>query len=143
MSLYLLDTDILSLWQYGHPVVTARITAQPVADIALSTLTVQEEGEGWISEIKRAIQARNEPALVQAHDRLVRSLLPSWSYFAVLSFSQPAIARFQQLQALRLNVGRMDLCIAAVALVNGLIVVTRNRRDYGRVPGLVIQDWAV
>jgi tRNA(fMet)-specific endonuclease VapC len=47
------------------------------------------------------------------------------------------------LLALRLNVGRNDLRIASVALDLGATVVTMNRRDFGRVPGLPIVDWSV
>jgi tRNA(fMet)-specific endonuclease VapC len=33
--------------------------------------------------------------------------------------------------------------IAAIAIVHGLIVVTHNTNEFGRVPRLKIEDWEV
>ncbi|HKI31465.1 MAG TPA: type II toxin-antitoxin system VapC family toxin [Gemmataceae bacterium] len=140
MSRFLLDTDILSLLQDGHATVLQRVNSHPVSDIAVATLTLQEQMQGWQAGLNRA---RKRQQIALAHERLVVRLLPMWCRFAVLPFPQPAILRFEHLRSLRLNVGSMDLRIAAVGLENGLTVVTRNRRDFGRVSGLATEDWSV
>jgi tRNA(fMet)-specific endonuclease VapC len=42
-----------------------------------------------------------------------------------------------------LNVLKNDLRIAAVTLEHGGILVSRNLRDFQRVPGLQVEDWTV
>lgn len=140
MIQFLLDTDSLSLLQQGHPTVLQRVNGHPVSNVAVSTITLQEQMQGWQGNLNRA---RNPQQVAIAHERLVIRLLPTWCRFPVLPFPEPAILRFEHLKSLRLNVGFMDLRIAAVALENGLKVVTRNQRDFGRVPGLTTEDWAV
>jgi tRNA(fMet)-specific endonuclease VapC len=140
MSRFLLDTDTLSLLEWGHLLVLQRVNSYPPADISLSAISIQEQIQGFIASLTRA---RNRQQIALAYDRLVDRLLPVWSRFVVLPFPESAILRFEHLRSLRLNVGMMDLRIAAVALENGVTVVTRNRRDFGRVPGLTITDWSV
>ncbi len=62
--------------------------------------------------------------------------------FPILDFPEAAIARFEDLKRKKLNVGGMDLKIAAIVLEAGAILVSRNLRDFRRVPGLVVEDWA-
>ena len=54
-----------------------------------------------------------------------------------------AAQQFQLLHAQRIRIGTQDLRIAAIALANNCIVVTRNRRDFARVPDLTIEDWTI
>lgn len=43
---------------------------------------------------------------------------------------------------MKLGVKANDLRIAAIALENSAIVVTRNRVDFGRVTELQIENWS-
>jgi len=39
-------------------------------------------------------------------------------------------------------IGPNDLKIAAICLVHGLTLVSSNTNEFGRVAGLVVEDWA-
>jgi tRNA(fMet)-specific endonuclease VapC len=39
------------------------------------------------------------------------------------------------------RLGDLDLQIASIALEHSVPLVTHKRRHFGRVPGLVIEDW--
>jgi tRNA(fMet)-specific endonuclease VapC len=139
MSLFVLDTDHLTLYYRGDPIVVRGVDARPSTDLAISIITVDEQITGWYTLTRRARQPW-EIARAYAHlgDAVVR--LAKWR---ILPYTESAIARVTQLKALRLNVRLMDPRIAAIALENGAVVVTPNRRDFGRVPGLSIEDWSV
>ena len=40
-------------------------------------------------------------------------------------------------------IGQDDLQVTPIALANNLILVTHNRREFGRVDGLQFEDWEV
>jgi tRNA(fMet)-specific endonuclease VapC len=139
MRLFVLDTDVLTLYYRGEPVVVRGVDARPPSDLAITVMTVDEQLTGWYSLTRRARQP-DEIARAYAHlaDAVVR--LARWR---ILPYTESAIARAAQLKTLRLNVGLMDLRIAAIALEYGAVIVTRNRRDFSRVPGLSVEDWSV
>jgi tRNA(fMet)-specific endonuclease VapC len=139
MSLFVLETDHLTLYYRGDSIVVRRVDAQPPTELAISVLTVDGQLTGWYT---LARQARRPEEIARADAHLGESVvrLGRWR---ILPYTVSAIARVAQLKALRLNVRLMDLRIAAVAWENQAVVVTRNRRDFGRVPGLSIEDWSV
>jgi tRNA(fMet)-specific endonuclease VapC len=47
-----------------------------------------------------------------------------------------------ELETKGLGIGPLDTLIAAQALALGAVLVTHNTREFGRVPKLVIEDWA-
>ena len=137
MSLFVLDTDIVSLLQRGHPRVVSRCAARRPEELAITVISLEEQLSGWYSLLRKTKQPDE---LVKAYQSLIDSLL-FLARLPILPLTLPAIARFQHLIGLKLNVGRMDLRIAAIVLENQGVLITRNVRDFARVPGLVLEDW--
>lgn len=139
MSLFLLDTDILSLYYRDEPKVVRNIESRDPLQLAISIITVDEQLTGWYTLTR---QARQPGELARAYARLGDAVvrLAKWR---ILPYSESAVARVVQLKALRLNVGLMDLRIAAIALEYDAVVVSRNIRDFGRVPDLPVENWSI
>jgi tRNA(fMet)-specific endonuclease VapC len=140
VTLYVLDSDTHTLLVNQHPKVSARVRAVAAPNVLATTvITVVESVLGWNGYIRRA---RTPAAVAFAFDGMARSI-EVLAGFRIIGFSVAASARYDQLDAMKLNVGKNDLRIAAIALEAGATVVTRNLREFQRVPGLVCEDWAV
>lgn len=63
--------------------------------------------------------------------------------FSILDFSPAASSVYVSLSNQKIRIGTQDLRIAAIALSVEGIVVTRNQRDFGKVPNLTIEDWSI
>lgn len=140
---YLLDTDHLSFLQRRSgpefAAIAARMNRYTVADFASSVVSFHEQVLGGHTVI---IRSRTMADAILGYSLLLE-VLQSFMARAVLPFDAAAAAIFSKLQAQKLRVAAMDLRIAAIALSRGLIVLTRNIRDFGRVPGLVTEDWTI
>jgi len=134
----LLDSDILSLFEKGDPVVTARYATAPPTEVTVSVISVEEMLSGWYTLLRRA---KRRDQTVLAYERLASSV-EFLATFPVLRFTAAALDRFENLKKARLHVGGQDLRIAAIALEHGATVVTRNVRDFQFIPGLQIEDWS-
>jgi tRNA(fMet)-specific endonuclease VapC len=61
----------------------------------------------------------------------------------VIKFTQEASTVYEDLVRQKIRIGTRDLRIAATVISVNAIVVTRNRKDFAKVPGLRIEDWTV
>ena len=138
MSLYILDTDTLTLFNWNHSKVLQNLLAHLRDDVAVTVISVEEQLSGWHRALRQTKQTSQLTAVYQRMTETVASL----RYFPIYSFTAGAGQRFDQLHQLKLGVKKMDLRIAAIALESRGKVVTRNQRDFGRVPGLTIEDWS-
>lgn len=140
MSLYILDTDMLSLLERRHTAVVAAVAAHRFAHEVITTaITVEEIVSGWLAQLRRA---KNRAAEAIASASLADAAMLLGSY-RVLPMTESALAEFDRLVTLKLNVGRMNLRIAAIALTAGATVITHNLRDFQRVPALAVEDWTL
>src|SRR5437773_7070058 len=135
---YILDTDILTLFQGSHPVVCQRVASHPPAEVMITIMSVEEQLSGWYTQLRRAKERHRVAWVYQRFTDAVRFL----ARLSILSFTEPAILRFEQLMALKLNTAKKDLRIAAITLENGGTLVTRNLRDFQRIPNLRLENWS-
>lgn len=62
--------------------------------------------------------------------------------FHIWPETENSLLQADRLVKSKLNIGKMDIRIATIALELNATVVTNNVRDFSRVPGLKIEDWS-
>ena len=66
--------------------------------------------------------------------------------YDTLPFTEQDAALFgafrAQLEAAGITIGVLDVMIAAQGVANNLTVVTHNTREFIRIPGIKLEDWA-
>lgn len=130
---YLLDTNICIYIIKRRPSTTVdRIRSTAPEDVAVSTITLAELEYGAAKSLD---PNRNRLALLEF-------LVP----FTILDFDQGAAIHYGSiraaLEAKGEPIGAMDMLIAAQARSRGLVLVTNNVREFRRVDGLEVQNWA-
>jgi tRNA(fMet)-specific endonuclease VapC len=133
MVSYMLDTDISSyIMKRNSPTVLQKLQTVAMADLAISVITK--------GELMFGVEV--SPKKPQARLALEAYL----KHVEVLDFPSEAAQHYAEIRtALKLAgkmIGANDLLIAAHARFLGLTLVTNNTREFGRVPGLVLENWA-
>ena len=141
MTLYVIDTDILSLYQRNHPQasVQIRLARQNALTLATTVVTVEEQYAGRLAQIRKA---KTPEVLITAYE-LLTTTFSLFSQLKILGYDRTADDYFRQFRQQRIRIGTQDLRIASIALAHSAIIVTRNHKDFGQVPNLIIKDWSL
>jgi tRNA(fMet)-specific endonuclease VapC len=140
MTVWILDTDHVSLWQRKYKPVLQRLNRIGVQNLTVTVITVEEQFRGRLDQVRRA---KSQEERIAAYRWLRDTTLFLSQFSQVESWSAEAERCYVELKQQRVRIGAQDLRIAAIALSVGGTVVTRNRRDFERVPGLRIEDWSI
>lgn len=131
MASFLVDTNILVYAFKGQGGCRERINRAPPQSLAISTIT--------IFEIEFGLAKSNNPSHLR---EFLQKLLQRCQ---LLPLDEPSAAHAGRLRAylaaLGQPIGPYDLLIAGIALAHNLTLVTRNTREFERVPGLKIENW--
>lgn len=140
--MFILDSDHMSLLEWGGPEsapLRERLADCEPLEVATTIINYEEQIRGWMAYIARSKSVTQQ---VEAYRRL-RSQLDNYRQIPVIDFDTRAGEIYQQLRRSRIRVGAMDLKIAAIVPARKGTLLTRNRSDFERVPGLRAEDWTV
>src|SRR5215467_13493086 len=129
--MFLLDTNTLIYFFKGQGKVAEHLFAAPPAEVAISAVSLYEIEVGIAKSAQPAKRRKQFDSFVA-----IVSVLP------LDSAAARAAAKVRvNLERRGLPIGPMDNLIAGVALAHRATLVTRNTREFSRLPDLVVIDW--
>jgi tRNA(fMet)-specific endonuclease VapC len=137
--MYLLDTDTLTHAHAGHPGIKERVQQVGEANVATTIITAIEILRGrydFLLKAKDSEELLRAQQLLESSEELLQSL-------AIVPLDAPAASEFDKLRRHKKvqKIGRADVLIACIALVQQATLVSRNARHFRQVPGLKVENW--
>jgi len=129
--MYVLDTNTVLDYFRGKGRVAPNLLAVPPSEVALPAIAAYEV---WVGVLGSRAAARRQSQYEQF--LAVVAVLP---FDAAVSRRAAELRR--GLEHKGQSIGPLDTLIAATALAHGATLVTRNVREFGRVPGLQVVNW--
>ena len=141
--MYLLDTNSVTLLlndEGGHTLLRRRALEIRPEQLAVSIVTVEEMLQGAVARIRRG-QQQADGGL--SGYRLLGKILQGLASYEIVPFDERCLAVFCGFPAAVRRLGGNDCRIGATAIAYELTVVTRNTRDFARIPRVRYEDWTL
>ena len=129
--MFLLDTNTIIYFFKGHGKVAEHLLAAPPGDVSISSVSLYELEVGIAKSAHSAKRRKQFDTFLASV-----SVLP----FERAAARAAAMLRVE-LERRGLPIGPLDNLIAGVALAHRATLVTRNTREFSRLPNLSVIDW--
>ena len=126
MTLFVLDTDHLSLYQRGVEPLLSRLLSHSPGELAITIVTVEEQLRGRLAQIRKATTA----AHLNECYRWLGETVDQLARLPVLYFDDKAASVYETLLPQKVRIGTQDLRIAAIVLSQSAVLLTRNSQDF-------------
>jgi len=128
----LLDTDTCIYALKRNASVLERLLSRSRSDIAVSVITE--------AELRTGAAKSSSP---EKTSHLLENFLRPLTVVEFTSADATTYARLRaKLERAGTPIGPLDTLIAAQAVSRKLVLVTNNQREFGRVPGLRLENWS-
>ena len=134
------DTDVLTEVLLGNTAYVGRAAVIPLHEQAVPVIVVEEIMRGRLNIIRQAEAGRVSISLARAYE-LFEDTFADFRRLHILSYTVQAEAFYQEWRQQGFCLGTHDLRIAAICVAYSATLISRNRRDFERVPGLVAEFW--
>jgi tRNA(fMet)-specific endonuclease VapC len=130
--MHLLDTNVCIKYLNGRSAsIRERLEQTSASDIAVCSIVKAELFAGALKT--------HDPKVTLARQQRFLDLFVSYPFDDIAALQYATVR--STLETAGTPIGPHDLEIASIALANGLILVTNNTREFGRITGLSLEDW--
>ncbi len=107
------------------------------ADVFTCIVTLEETNRGWLALLSRHTPGRAQLNAYAMFQRSMECLIQ----LPILPFDEGAANLYHELKRTHPRLGTMDLKIAAICIAHEAILLTRNLKDFSKLPGLHSENW--
>ena len=134
------DTDVMTLILNGSGYYVEKAASIPPAELSVPVPVLEEVLRGRLNAIRQAESGKVKLTVAAAYE-MFRQTAENLRRYRLIGFDVHGEALLLDWKTQRIKVGTMDMRIAASCLVAGAMLVSRNRKDSDRIPGLKVEYW--
>ncbi len=134
------DSDVLTLIFLGDAGFFQKAAKIPGAERSIPIVVAEQMLRGGLHAVRQAEAGKAKAGIDVAYSYL-EPTIAHMKRMQMLSFTPQVETLVQSWRKQKIKVGISDMRIAATCIVHSATLISRNRRDFDQVPGLLVEYW--